>query len=96
MATKRGGVHLGNTPHTPTLFIRQKTHLHALRLQGQTWFCARDLGHLMGMFLDEYRTRKLAPDQRKNLLLVRYGATQETLMVSEDNAMVETVVGVNE
>ncbi|WP_122510387.1 BRO-N domain-containing protein [Pseudomonas viridiflava] len=72
--------------HIPTLFTRHKAHLHAIRLQDQTWFCARDLGILMGMFLDEFRARKLAPDQRKTLWLERYGEAQETLMVSESGA----------
>ncbi|WP_122533732.1 BRO-N domain-containing protein, partial [Pseudomonas viridiflava] len=72
--------------HIPTLFTRHKAHLHAIRLQDQTWFCARDLGILMGMFLDEFRARKLAPDQRKTLCLERYGEAQETLMVSESGA----------
>jgi len=52
-------------------------HLHAIRLQDQTWFCARDLGILMGRFLDESRARKVAPDQRKTLWLERYGEAQE-------------------
>ncbi|MCV4285235.1 BRO-N domain-containing protein [Pseudomonas capsici] len=73
-------------PHIPTLFIRHKAHLHAIHLQDKTWFCARDLGHLMGIFLDECRTRKLAPDQRKTLWLKRYDDMQETLMVSESGA----------
>jgi prophage antirepressor-like protein len=74
------------SPHIPMLFIRQKKHMHAICLEGQTWFCARDLGYLMGIFLDEHRARKLAPDQRKTLLLERYGVTQETFMVSESGA----------
>ena len=75
-----------NPPHIPTLFIRHKTHLHAIHLQDKTGFCTRDLGHLMGIFLDECRTRKLAPDQRKTLWLRRYDDMQETLMVCESGA----------
>jgi prophage antirepressor-like protein len=71
------------SPHIPMLFIRQKKHMHAICLEGQVWFCARDLGYLMGIFLDEHRARKLAPDQRKTILLERYGVAQETLMISE-------------
>ena len=73
-------------PHIPMLFIRQKKHMHAICLEGQVWLCARDLGYLMGIFLDEHRARKLAPDQRKTVLLERYGVTKDTLMISESGA----------
>ncbi|MEE4624517.1 hypothetical protein V2L00_12475 [Pseudomonas alliivorans] len=42
----------------------------------------------MGMFLDGFQARKLAPDQRKTLCLERYGKAQETLMVSESSALI--------
>ncbi|ORC44467.1 phage antirepressor protein, partial [Pseudomonas floridensis] len=78
-----------NPPHIAPLFTRHKAHLHAIRLQDQTWFCACDLGILMGMFLDGFRARKLAPDQRKTLWLERYGKAQKTLMVSESGALTQ-------
>jgi prophage antirepressor-like protein len=74
------------TPYIPTLFTRQTIHLHALLMENQVWFCARDLGRLMGLFLDERMTRKLGRDERRTLALHRYGQTQDTLMVNESGA----------
>ncbi|WP_426118632.1 BRO-N domain-containing protein [Pseudomonas sp. DSP3-2-2] len=71
------------TPHIPTPFTRHAIQLHALLLENQVWFCARDLGHLMGVFLDERKTRKLDHDQRRTLVLHRHGLTQDALMISE-------------
>jgi prophage antirepressor-like protein len=72
--------------HIPTPFTRQSITLHTLLLENQVWFCARDLGHLMGLFLDERATRKLDHDQRRTLPLHRHGLTRETLMISESGA----------
>lgn len=69
--------------HTPITFTRNKARLHALIIDNQAWFCARDLGYLMGFFLDWRLARKLDPDQRKTLWLYRYGEAQEMLMLSE-------------
>ncbi|EJM63039.1 prophage antirepressor [Pseudomonas sp. GM49] len=68
---------------TPTLFTRHNVHLHALLLENQAWFCAHDLGRLMGKHLDERVTRKLDADQRQLMLVDLYGAAKERLMVSE-------------
>lgn len=73
-------------PYIPTLFTRHKAHLHTLLLENQVWFCARDLGRLMGLFLDERMTRKLGRDERRTLALHRYGLTEDTLMVNESGA----------
>jgi hypothetical protein len=35
-------------PLLPTLFTRHKSHLHALLVENQAWFCAHELGRLMG------------------------------------------------
>jgi prophage antirepressor-like protein len=70
-------------PHTPICFTRNKTRLHALLIDNQAWFCARDLGHLMGFFLDGRLARKLDPDQRQTLWLYRYGEAEQALMLSE-------------
>jgi len=71
-------------PHyIPTTFIRHKIKLHTLLMDNHAWFCARDLGHLMGLFLDHRLARKLDPDERRTLWLQRHGEFQETLMLSE-------------
>jgi prophage antirepressor-like protein len=67
----------------PTQFTRHSIQLHALLLENQAWFCAHDLGRLMGKHLDERVTRKLDVDQRQMMLVDLYGAAQERLMVSE-------------
>ena len=68
---------------TPTLFNRHNVHLHALLLENQAWFCAHDLGRLMGKHLDGRMTRKLDADQRQMMLVDVNGAVKERLMVSE-------------
>ncbi|KAB0498959.1 BRO-N domain-containing protein [Pseudomonas vancouverensis] len=72
--------------HIPTLFTRHNIHLHALLLENQAWFCAHDLGRLMGKHLDERTTRKLDADQRQLMIVDVYGAAKELLMVSESGA----------
>jgi prophage antirepressor-like protein len=67
----------------PTLFTRYSVQLHALLLENQAWFCAHDLGRLMGTHIDERMTRKLDADQRRMMLVEVYGAAKERLMVSE-------------
>lgn len=67
----------------PHVFIRHKLRLHALILERQAWFCARDLGRLMGMFFENRVTHKLAPDERCDLLLNYYGEAKEVRMISE-------------
>jgi prophage antirepressor-like protein len=66
-----------------TLFTRHNVQLHALLVENQAWFCAHDLGRLMGKCLDERMTRKLDPDQRQMMVADVYGAAKECLMVSE-------------
>ncbi|MCF5233860.1 MULTISPECIES: BRO-N domain-containing protein [unclassified Pseudomonas] len=73
-------------PFWPTVFTRQNLPLHALLLENQAWFCARDLGRLMGWFLDERTTRKLDQDQRRTLKLLFHGQPEEMLMISESGA----------
>jgi prophage antirepressor-like protein len=67
----------------PHVFIRHNLRLHALILERQAWFCARDLGRLMGMFFENRVTHKLAPDERCDLLLDYYGEAKEVRMISE-------------
>ncbi|MGE1156513.1 BRO-N domain-containing protein [Pseudomonas kitaguniensis] len=73
-------------PAKAAVFIRQNLHLHALLLENQPWFCARDLGRLMGWYLDERTTRKLDEDQRRTLKLLFHGHPEEMLMISESGA----------
>ena len=68
------------TPHT---FTRHKLHLHALLLENQPWFSARDLGRLLRLYLDERAVRKLDPDQRQTLRMLIHGTIENTLMISE-------------
>lgn len=73
-------------PYEPVVFTRHNLKLHALILERQAWFCARDLGHFLGMFFEQRITRKLAPDQRRHIQLRYYGEIKEVLMVSESAA----------
>ncbi len=73
-------------PSTGVVFTRHNLQLHALLLENQVWFCARDLGRLMGWYLDEHTTRKLDEDQRRNVNLLFHGQPEEMLMISESGA----------
>ncbi len=68
---------------TPHIFTRHKLHLHALLLENQPWFSARDLGRLLRLFLDERALRKLDPDQHQNLQTLIHGTVENTLLISE-------------
>ncbi|WP_455929790.1 BRO-N domain-containing protein [Pseudomonas fluorescens] len=70
-------------PFVAVVFTRQNLQLHTLLLENQPWFCARDLGRLMGWYLDERTTRKLDKDQRRTINLLFHGQPQEMLMISE-------------
>lgn len=69
--------------HEPTVFTRQNLRLHALLLENQPWFCARDLGRLMGLYLDERMVSKLDEDQRQTLDICYHGQPENMLMLSE-------------
>lgn len=73
-------------PSIAVVFTRHNLHLHSLLLENQPWFCARDLGRLMGCYLDERTTRKLDDDQRQSLRLLFHGQPEEMLMISESGA----------
>ncbi|CRM79218.1 Bro-N domain-containing protein [Pseudomonas sp. 25 R 14] len=73
-------------PYAPTVFTRQNLPLHSLLLENQPWFCARDLGRLMGRYLDERTTRKLDEDQHRTVNLLFHGQPEEMLMISESGA----------
>ena len=67
----------------PHVFTRHKLHLHALLLENQPWFSARDLGRLLRLFLDERAVRKLDPDQHQSAQILIHGAIEDTLLISE-------------
>lgn len=73
-------------PIIPTRFARHNLHLHALLLENQPWFCARDLGRLMGFHLSDRVVSKLDEDQRHTLLIEYYGQSERRLMLSESGA----------
>jgi prophage antirepressor-like protein len=67
----------------PQVFTRHKLHLHALLIQNQPWFSARDLGRLLRLYLDERAVRKLDPDQRQTAKTLIHGSIENTLLISE-------------
>ena len=67
----------------PQVFTRHKLHLHALLIENQSWFSARDLGRLLRLFLDERAVRKLDPDQHQTLRMPIHGPIENTLLISE-------------
>lgn len=71
------------TSHEPTLFLRHNRPLRVLLLESQIWFCARDLGRLMGCPLHERRVLRLDEDQRRTVALASHGDSVEEMMVSE-------------
>ena len=73
-------------PYVATVFTRHNLPLHAFLLENQPWFCARDLGRLMGFHLSDRMVSKLDEDQRRTLLIEYYGHPQERLMLSESGA----------
>lgn len=73
-------------PYSVTVFSRRSLSLHALLLENQPWFCARDLGRLMGFHLSDRIVSKLDEDQRQRLLIEYYGQPEERLMISESGA----------
>ncbi|WP_323167418.1 Bro-N domain-containing protein [Pseudomonas atacamensis] len=69
--------------HNPTLFTRHNLSLHALLLENQPWFCARDIGRLMGIHLSERMVNKLDKDQRRVLWIEYFRQPEKQLMLSE-------------
>jgi prophage antirepressor-like protein len=62
----------------PHVFTRHKLHLHALLLENQPWFSARDLGRLLRLYLDERAVRKLDPDQHQSIRMLIHGSIENT------------------
>ena len=66
-----------------TVFTRHNLPLHALLLENQPWFCARDIGRLMGFHLSERMVNKLDKDQHRTLWIEYYRQPEKQLMLSE-------------
>jgi prophage antirepressor-like protein len=64
----------------PTTFHRHNRPLRTLLFESQVWFCARDMGRLMGWPLNERTTRKLDADQRRVMTLVDSCGEADELM----------------
>ena len=45
-------------PITPQVFTRHHHQLHAVLIDGQPWFSASDIGHMMGLHLNPALLRK--------------------------------------
>ncbi|WP_213940612.1 Bro-N domain-containing protein [Pseudomonas sp. dw_612] len=67
----------------PQTFIRHHIQLKALLLHAEAWFCARDIGRLMGVDINGRYALKLDADQRRMMCLSGSDDPQETLMLSE-------------
>ncbi|MHC8384738.1 BRO-N domain-containing protein [Pseudomonas sp. LB3P14] len=67
----------------PHVFTRHKLHLHALLLENQAWFSARDLGRLLRLYLEERAVRKLDADQHQTSRVLIHGTIENTLLISE-------------
>ncbi|WLH38458.1 Bro-N domain-containing protein [Pseudomonas sp. FP2196] len=70
-------------PFSVTVFSRHNLALHALLLESQPWFCARDIGRLMGIHLSERMVNKLDKDQRRVLWIEYFRQPEKQLMLSE-------------
>lgn len=70
-------------PFSPTTFTRHNLTLHALLLENQPWFCARDIGRLMGVHLSDRMVSKLDEDQHRSLWIEYFRKPEQQLMLSE-------------
>ena len=70
-------------PFHPMIFTLHNLPLHALLLENQPWFCARDIGRLMGVHLSDRMVSKLDKDQRCFLWIEYFRQPRKQLMLSE-------------
>jgi len=66
-----------------TIFTRHNLSLHALLYENEPWFCARDMGRLMGFHLSDRMLNKLDKDQYQVLWIEYYQQPEKQLMLSE-------------
>ncbi|MGY3175026.1 prophage antirepressor-like protein [Pseudomonas sp. TE12234] len=69
--------------YRPAIFTRHNLHLHALLLENQPWFSARDIGRLMGVHLSDRMVSKLDKDQRRVVWIEYFRQPEKQLIVSE-------------
>ena len=69
--------------YNSTVFTRHNLHLHTLLLENQAWFCARDIGRLMGVHLSERMVNKLDKDQRRVLWIEYFMKPEKQRMLSQ-------------
>lgn len=67
----------------PTIFTRHNLPLHALLLENEPWFCARDIGRLMGVHLSDRMVSKLDRDQRRIVWIEYFRQPEKQLLLSE-------------
>ena len=65
------------------VFSRHNLSLHALLLENQPWFSARDVGRLMGFHLNDRVVNKLDSDQRRVMWIEYFREPEQHLMLSE-------------
>ncbi|TDK52462.1 BRO-N domain-containing protein [Pseudomonas moraviensis] len=70
-------------PCSVTVFSRHNLSLHALLLENQPWFSARDVGRLMGFHLNDRVVHKLDSDQRRVMRIEYFREPEQHLMLSE-------------
>lgn len=70
-------------PCSITVFSRHNLSLHALLLENQPWFSARDVGRLMGFHLNDRVVNKLDNDQRRVMRIEYFREPEQHLMLSE-------------
>jgi prophage antirepressor-like protein len=70
-------------PCSVTVFSRHNLSLHALLLENQPWFSARDVGRLMGFHLNDRVVNKLDSDQRRIMWIEYFREPEQHLMLSE-------------
>ncbi|MGA5585925.1 MULTISPECIES: BRO-N domain-containing protein [Pseudomonas] len=67
----------------PQLFIRHHIQLRATLQHAEAWFCARDIGRLMGLEINARQVLKLDEDQRQMMHLSGHEGVDKALMLSE-------------
>ncbi|MBZ9781270.1 Bro-N domain-containing protein [Pseudomonas sp. REP124] len=72
-----------NALFIPQTFIRHHIQLRAVLLHAEAWFCARDIGRLMGLDINGRQVLKLDADQRRMMRLSASEDAPEMLMLSE-------------
>ncbi|WP_285405881.1 Bro-N domain-containing protein [Pseudomonas sp. FR229a] len=70
-------------PCSVTVLSRHNLSLHALLIENQPWFSARDVGRLMGFHLNDRVVNKLDSDQRRVMWIEYFREPEQQLMLSE-------------